>query len=1002
MDQTKIIKQIINTKINNKINNIIDNENIKQFTEDLKKEDILLYICLVDDIDAKSIKTNINKCNIKKFFNPIVSKYYSNNIIDTYFHIACLYNRYDLINYILFGTNLFGLDIFSSDHDYNLYDLVRTNSRGQIALSYAFINFTNESFRVINLFTIKLITLNYTWDLIDMNDPEKGKIQHPIVCNNFNYQKNLLLPIVEELNKQKYPFNKPDINGKKIIDYSLSNYLYYLVYRRYFVVEIPKQTKQTKQIKNPPIYILINDTSCLKHVADIRVCEDLLNYYNEKKIEITSDDYYNLLISLCKNITPTYEYVGVINDFLQAYKFKFGDNINRVIHDLKCVKNKNILFYKSLIDVYKSKRITRCDINRYAPMLTNPSNTEYEITKLQELQEKLIITNLEEFKLLIFKDNVIYKKDIQYIDYIIIKSILTSTQGSDPKILRCIYEENETINYILNRNLILLFDTEYKNLNKLIITDKNKKCIGKSYGYYKEQSSYLNKSIINLILNGTSLKFKSVYDSSGFKFDYYERFSILMDRFIELKSINSDKNFYSFHGTPNKIHIDKLFITLTFLSTTINMSTAQQFAQKFSENFDNKSFMYIIYIPFSLQSKLIYIEEDENYEEKFDEYELLFPPGSVIEVKQNIDIDNITYFICELKEIKDLQTTKDVYLCMSNEYEDLDLDSIQSTEIVNKSDLTETGYIGTSETYEYKDKDKKDIIIKKFKRIYDYNQVFIRIINEMLAANIYKEVYGLETFDYTIYRHKTDYKFDYYIGSLIQVIEYPPNYSDYIDGFFVDCILSNWDVYNKGNIGIGIGTGTVIRTDVGGSLLCRALGEYKIDFKSREPKDHLIFLKQKTFLENLVDSIDAAKIKKMVDQIQLKIKGKSKSESESEKEKKLNTLLDEAKRPLLEIINKILPTNLRKKYIDFIEEIIEIVKFRHKYYINNIKDILLEMKDFAIKNYNKLKELNTKIIGGGIEEENEESTGIVTMSISEYDKLMRKYKCKCSKKSSVK
>lgn len=119
-------------------------------------------------------------------------------------------------------------------------------------------------------------------------------------------------------------------------------------------------------------------------------------------------------------------------------------------------------------------------------------------------------------------------------------------------------------------------------------------------------------------------------------------------------------------------------------------------------------------------------------------------------------------------------------------------------------------------------------------------------INELLASKIYTEIYNIDAIKLYIIVNDlpnntlTDQK--YLVGSksiLIDACEHitkdcedliENKISGAIEPFFVDCILANWDIGSRGNVGI-ITDGkkrTAFRIDVGGALLYRAMGAPRV------------------------------------------------------------------------------------------------------------------------------------------------------------------------------
>ena len=206
-------------------------------------------------------------------------------------------------------------------------------------------------------------------------------------------------------------------------------------------------------------------------------------------------------------------------------------------------------------------------------------------------------------------------------------------------------------------------------------------------------------------------------------------------------------------------------------------------------------------------------------------------------------------------------------------------------------------------------------------------------INELLASKIYTEIYDIDAIKLYIVVNDlpnntlTDQK--YLVGSksiLIDACEHitkdcedliENKISGAIEPFFVDCILANWDIGSRGNVGI-ISDGRkkrAFRIDVGGSLLYRAMGAPRVF--GVVPNEHESFFNISNKGYKLFKNLNTKQINIMFNVI---------SKVTTERFDSLHT-------EFLENINKIPQEDFKKT--QKILKVIDIVKKRHKFYINN-------------------------------------------------------------------
>jgi hypothetical protein len=194
------------------------------------------------------------------------------------------------------------------------------------------------------------------------------------------------------------------------------------------------------------------------------------------------------------------------------------------------------------------------------------------------------------------------------------------------------------------------------------------------------------------------------------------------------------------------------------------------------------------------------------------------------------------------------------------------------------------------------------------------------------------QAYDLTTFNYDlVYNDRYQNRPKYMLGSdKIDKINYDQDQSkatELLKGFIVDCILSNWDTYNNNNIGLL--DNNSIRTDVGGALAYRGIGDFKLSFfNNLEPKEHITFIRENPNIQRLFKDIP-----------------------------NYNFMFDILK-PIQEItgiIEKIKENPKIKMFMpyyeNFIEKILNTVIARHDYYVkykdNVMKEITNTLKDFT-------------------------------------------------------
>jgi hypothetical protein len=416
----------------------------------------------------------------------------------------------------------------------------------------------------------------------------------------------------------------------------------------------------------------------------------------------------------------------------------------------------------------------------------------------------------------------------------------------------------------------------------------------------------------------------------------------------------------------------KSFNTFAFLSTTLSLEIAESYCKN-SDSVIYKitipsDFPYLvldesnlqILLPIATQVKVTYkcptkIKEHYIYEANIDNSQanimlnnvksiLDIPQVSIIPIIQNIEnIENLEENYRLSKKRLRLGGSSSLYLYNKINY-DKGGGPVRNKPIKESKEVIRNLYI-------IKDVLKKRDMNKEVKKD-DY--VIRRIINEILASLIYNKVYNCKTFDYFLVKGQICKSpgVNYFIGSEYDdTITYNLNnhVKQVLNGFIVDCIMSNWDVYNNNNIGIKENK-EVIRTDVGGALAYRGVGDFKVSFFNNYTnlQDHKTFFtdtrnKSGDILRGLYNSLLETEKKEFGDIIYKKVYEVITIEF---------ITIEFIKQKLIEIKTEELKTYLdvfkNPEYEDYINQIIELVVKRHNWYIQNktqvIEAILVEIK----------------------------------------------------------
>jgi hypothetical protein len=205
-------------------------------------------------------------------------------------------------------------------------------------------------------------------------------------------------------------------------------------------------------------------------------------------------------------------------------------------------------------------------------------------------------------------------------------------------------------------------------------------------------------------------------------------------------------------------------------------------------------------------------------------------------------------------------------------------------------------------------------------------------VNEVLASRLYVNVYKVDAVElYLVHNDSDDKRYHKYMvaSKAIEIDTCEPISDDCrnlienkipgaIEPFLVDCILANWDVGSRGNVGIVYNNSKkeAFRIDVGGALLFRALGA-KRNF-TNVPNEHLQFFQFHNKGYKLFNNITKEQIDKCYKVIE-----------------RVNLEKIDKQGKLLQNVVETLPD---KKDIDKATKVLSVldtVKDRHEYYINN-------------------------------------------------------------------
>ena len=302
------------------------------------------------------------------------------------------------------------------------------------------------------------------------------------------------------------------------------------------------------------------------------------------------------------------------------------------------------------------------------------------------------------------------------------------------------------------------------------------------------------------------------------------------------------------------------------------------------------------------------------------EYEIIIPAGTFLRIDSILQTENIidVQFIIKMTVVN--PTYKNVMNPNNIIREEITkIETNQGTSII---------YRNTSRTMYYKRIVKDDM---------EFNEMFKRGLNEMLAAYTYRELFGLNTFEYTMMYYPIDdvfvlcskYKKEISIAEEQEKSKDPLIQEKYIQSFqqkmseefLVDCIMCNWDAYGECNTLI-IDEKT-FRVDVGGCLNYRAMGDERESIKTNiNEHESIPIYNPKVF--KFDDEIINCNIK-LIDTAHEKF-----NDFRTNVMKKFTNM----------ITNMKLPLGSASDYITFIENSIDSIRKRLLFYTNNGRAIL--------------------------------------------------------------
>ena len=429
------------------------------------------------------------------------------------------------------------------------------------------------------------------------------------------------------------------------------------------------------------------------------------------------------------------------------------------------------------------------------------------------------------------------------------------------------------IQYVNDNNKLILHPFIHQTPCSIIDPKKYLTMIQTNVYSHYVPSKNLNHSILNWLI-----------ESERMDTEYLDKSKSILSSFVKLQNEMTKPKpnktceftpFYVYHGT-SQIMSGETFTTFTFLSTTTNYNVAMQYASS-----NQTGVVYILKI-----NKDIPFFNFANTLDTLDQ--ILLPMGvSFKHVQTMNDTNNEVKVVlyestgCENLEpiFPKMENTPNVY--PSNVSENIFTTNIK----VIQEKLKGASMNGSSIILVSKD---NNTIYKNVNKISSwsalpFNQMFLRTLNEMLAAYIYNKLFDIGTLDYKLVWYENDKTvlIESTRDDSIQSIEkkqtkqkeYQSKYNKSMTNeLLIDIVMSNWDAYYNSNSILKDGKMKTFRVDVGGALYYRGRGDRKILFDAEVPNDHVTLVENNSEFVKLVSSLDAKTIQNNVDNISEAVK----------------------------------------------------------------------------------------------------------------------------------
>ncbi len=464
------------------------------------------------------------------------------------------------------------------------------------------------------------------------------------------------------------------------------------------------------------------------------------------------------------------------------------------------------------------------------------------------------------------------------------------------------------------------------NVVEMYRLDGNSESLNVSMMMYMQEAEALDSSMVNRIL-ALLKEFQKIQNSSNLH----------------------GKPFVVYHGTTQAIHHTKRFVTGTFLSTSTSFSTAYEYSGASSGT------VYVIEVPgnFPFINYCTILSQ------------ILLPPGTSIVIDKAIFIKSTRYVLCRVESANvDLNSFIQIFENPCNRTTTIEFrkSSRNSPLLVKElSNCNKTTRTGSSSFYSCTFNNSKyivkDIVKKsnKAKLLTKDHHVFIRILNELLASVIYREVYGLSTLELQLVDKRNvvpdiDTTSNFLLASKnLDGIKYNGFSASQrkllFNGFFVDCILGNWDVFN--NLNIGLYDDNVIRTDVGGCMAFRGKGDFNIAYDiNMAPRDHISILQQRSVKQT----------KPRPNTIEGSLRYLESITDVADRLRRVRQMFED-------MLTSLTLETQRVKYMKFVDKLIKVVQYRDNWYRNNgamAINAMFNQERISDNTDLNLKNLNTK------------------------------------------